>query len=235
MVNFIYISGIISLIIQIFTGVFDYYVLQLEIPPTILLLKSLLLLEFVVQIIEGTFYVWLVSSFSVLSDITRFRYYDWFITTPTMLFTYTFYLLYLKHEERNEVIEKSLYELIGENYKILIPIFVLNAIMLLFGYLGEIKKYPHYVTAFFGFIPFILMFYIIYENYAVFSKDGIQTFWFFCVIWSLYGFASVLPYVAKNVTYNILDLFSKNFFGIYLAIILLNANMNLNQPVKVVS
>lgn len=235
MVNFIYISGIISLIIQIFTGVFDYYVLQLEIPPTILLLKSLLLLEFVVQIIEGTFYVWLVSSFSVLSDITRFRYYDWFITTPTMLFTYTFYLLYLKHEERNEVIEKSFYELIGENYKILIPIFVLNAIMLLFGYLGEIKKYPHYVTAFFGFIPFILMFYIIYENYAVFSKDGIQTFWFFCVIWSLYGFASVLPYVAKNVTYNILDLFSKNFFGIYLAIILLNANMNLNQPVKVVS
>lgn len=229
MVNFIYISGLISLIVQIFTGAFDYYALQLEVNPGLLIIKSLLVLEFIVQIVEGTFYVWLVSSFSVLSDITRFRYYDWFITTPTMLFTYTFYLLYLKHKEKNEVIEKSLYELVGENYKILIPIFVLNAIMLLFGYLGEIKKYPHYVTAFFGFIPFILMFYIIYENYAVFSKNGIKTFWLFCLIWSLYGFASVLPYVAKNVLYNILDLFSKNFFGIYLALILLTANMEMNS------
>ena len=232
MVNFIYLSGVLSLIIQLVTGVFDYYVLQLQIPPTLLLLRNLLILEFFVQIVEGSFYVWLVSSFSRVADITHFRYYDWFITTPTMLFTYSFYLLYLKYKEKNEKIEKNMYELIQENYKILIPIFVLNSIMLIFGYLGEIKQYPHYLTAFFGFIPFILMFYIIYENYAVFSKDGVQTFWYFCAIWSLYGFASVLPYTVKNVMYNILDLFAKNFFGIYLAIILFSANRDFNQQVN---
>jgi len=229
MENLIYRTGILSLIIQIITGVFDYYVLGLSIPSSFLLLKTLLQLEFFVQVIEGSFYVWMVTNFSKIADITRFRYYDWFITTPTMLFTYSFYLLYLKYKEENKEIDKNIYELVQENLGILIPVIVLNALMLVFGYLGEIKKMSKYLAAFLGFIPFILMFSIIYNNYAVFSKDGIKTFWYFCGIWSLYGVASVLPYNIKNIMYNILDLFAKNFFGIFLAFILFYANKEVGK------
>ena len=179
MENLIYRTGILSLIVQVITGVFDYYVLGLPIPSSFLLLKTLLQLELFVQIIEGAFYVWMVTNFSKIANITRFRYYDWFITTPTMLFTYSFYLLYLKYKEENKIIDKNIYELVQENLGILIPVIVLNALMLMFGYLGEIKKMSKYLAAFLGFIPFILMFSIIYNNYAVFSKDGIKTFWYF--------------------------------------------------------
>jgi bacteriorhodopsin len=227
MANFIYITGVLSLIVQILTGIFDYYVLRLRVPHSLMLLKKLLLLEFVVQIIEGSFYVWMVYNFSKIADITHFRYYDWFITTPTMLFTYSFYLLYLKYKEENKEINDNMYQLILENLQILVPVVILNATMLLFGYLGEIKKMSKYLAAFLGFIPFIIMFYIIYKNYAVFSKDGIQTFWYFCGIWSLYGVASIMPYSIKNIAYNILDLFSKNFFGIFLAFVLFYSNREL--------
>jgi len=229
MKDFIYITGVLSLIIQILTGVFDYYVLGLQVPSSFLLLKKLLLLEFIVQIIEGSFYVWMVYNFSKIADITHFRYYDWFITTPTMLFTYSFYLMYLKYKEENKEIKDNMYELIQENLKILVPVVILNAVMLAFGYLGEIKKMSKYLAAFLGFIPFILMFYIIYINYAVFSPEGIKTFWYFCGIWSLYGVASILPYTIKNIMYNILDLFAKNFFGIFLAFILFYSNKELTN------
>ena len=232
MKNLIYRTGILSLIVQVITGVFDYYVLGLTIPASFLILKSLLWLEFFVQIVEGTFYVWMVTNFSKIADITHFRYYDWFITTPTMLFTYSFYLLYLKYKEENKVIDKNIYELVQENLGILIPVILLNALMLAFGYLGEIKKMSKYLAAFLGFIPFILMFSIIYTNYAVFSTDGIKTFWYFCGIWSLYGVASVLPYDIKNIMYNILDLFAKNFFGIFLAFILFFANQEVTNTMK---
>jgi ABC-type transport system involved in cytochrome c biogenesis permease subunit len=149
-----------------------------------------------------------------------------------MLFTYSFYLLYLKYKEENKEIDKNIYELVQENLGILIPVIVLNALMLVFGYLGEIKKMSKYLAAFLGFIPFILMFSIIYNNYAVFSNDGIKTFWYFCGIWSLYGVASVLPYNIKNIMYNILDLFAKNFFGIFLAFILFYANKEVTNTMK---
>lgn len=229
MKDLIYRTGIMSLIIQIITGVFDFFVLRLKVPQTFMLIKKLLLLEFIVQIVEGSFYFWMVFNFTKIADITHFRYYDWFITTPTMLFTYSFYLMYLKYKEENKKINDNIYELIQENLKILVPVFLLNAAMLAFGYLGEIKKISKYLAAFLGFIPFTLMFYIIYVNYAVYSKHGIQTFWYFCGIWSLYGVASILPYTIKNIMYNILDLFAKNFFGIYLAYILLLSNRELNK------
>lgn len=223
MTNLIYATGVISLIIQIFTGFFDYFVLKLNVPSSLLLLKKLLLLEFVVQLIEGSFYVWLVLQFSKIShlDITHFRYYDWFITTPTMLFTFSFYLLYLKYKEENKEIPEKISFLIYENMSILIAVIILNAMMLFFGYLGEIKKMSKYLSTFLGFIPFLAMFYIIYVNYAIFTDVGIQLFWYFFAVWALYGVAALFPYDAKNAMYNILDLFAKNFFGVFLAFTLL--------------
>jgi len=228
--NIIYITGVLSLIIQIITGIFDYYVLGLNVPQSFNILRNLLILEFVVQIIEGAFYIWMVFNFSQIANITPARYYDWFITTPTMLFTYSFYLLYLKSKEAGTDIgygtgENSFFDLVYDNLHILITVFILNGAMLTCGYLGEIGKLERYTATFMGFIPFILCFYIIYINYASQSITGSTVFWWFFGLWSLYGFASLLSYKIKNMMYNILDLFAKNFFGIYLALLLFNAQI----------
>jgi hypothetical protein len=91
--------------------------------------------------------------------------------------------------------------------------------MLLFGYLGEVKLMNDYLAVFLGFLPFFAMFYIIYENYAKFTKNGETIFWYFAIVWSLYGIAAIMPYLWKNISYNILDIFAKNFFGIFLAFV----------------
>jgi bacteriorhodopsin len=41
-------------------------------------------------------------------------------------------------------------------------------------------------------------------------------FFYFFVVWGLYGVAALAPHRLKNTGYNILDLFAKNFFGVYL-------------------
>jgi bacteriorhodopsin len=76
------------------------------------------------------------------------------------------------------------------------------------------------LSTFLGFIPFTIMFYIIYDNYSKYTSVGIKTFIFFVVVWSLYAVAALMNYKIKNIMYNILDLFSKNYFAIFLAYIL---------------
>ena len=36
-------------------------------------------------------------------------------------------------------------------------------------------------------------------------------------IWSIYGIAALFNFKIKNAFYNILDIFSKNFYGLFLA------------------
>jgi hypothetical protein len=92
--------------------------------------------------------------------------------------------------------------------------------MLLFGYLGETTAIPLLLGVSLGFIPFLIYYYIIYKKYALLSNDGIKIFFYFFIFWSLYGIVAVLPYKIKNTCYNILDLFSKNFFGLFLTYLL---------------
>lgn len=234
------ISVYISLFVQILTGGLDIYALTLSYPPERLILKSLLWLETIVQVIEGTFYVWLVNQFRLINieNITSKRYFDWAITTPTMLFTLCIYLEYLRNNnsktktnsddtkltKSNTNSFKLLYESFQNNKSTIIPIVILNSIMLLFGYLGEVKQMNNYLAVSLGFLPFFAMFYIIYENYAKFTPNGETLFWYFSVVWSLYGVAAIMPYFWKNISYNILDIFAKNFFGIFLAYIAIKHN-----------
>lgn len=230
--NSIYRTGVLSLIIQILTGVFDIYVLMQKFSPKMNIIKSLLTIELLVQAVEGMFYVWLVINFSKITNITPFRYYDWIITTPSMLFSFSMYLIYLNltkkvesytavdKQENNDKIP-TLYELTLENSPTLVVIFILNTLMLLFGYLAEMGKLTANMGALYGFVPFIAMFYLIYDNYAKYTQVGRITFYYFSGIWALYGFASMLSYKYKNTIYNILDLLSKNFFGIFLGVVLI--------------
>ena len=211
----------LSLFIQIITGLIDYYVLTLPTAPDLKLLRELLLLEFIVQIVEGAFYVWLVFAISSnATNITLNRYWDWFITTPTMLITFSTFLIYLRFKENGADVIPSFTSIISDNIKTYSSIVLLNAAMLLFGYLGELKKISLFTSVFGGFIPFFMMFYIIYENFAKYTDLGITMFWYFFIVWGLYGVAACLSYTLKNISYNILDLFAKNFFGLFLAYIL---------------
>lgn len=220
----IYITGVLSLIIQIITAIYDSYVLALDIPQELKLLRELLLVEFIVQIIEGSFYIWMVMNFSKIKNITPHRYFDWVITTPSMLLTYSIFLIYLKNtqkEEKDQEHNKSMYQLIKENWKILLPIILLNWLMLLFGYLGEMNVLPMITANILGFIPFIIYFGMIYYYFAKDFLLGRQTFAIFFGLWLLYGVAAFFPYYLKNSCFNILDLFAKNFFGIFLAAIIM--------------
>jgi len=214
--DYIYTTGILSLVVQIITGIIDFYVLSLAIDPSFNLIRELVIMELTVQIIEGSFYVWMVTNIHKIKNITPLRYYDWVITTPTMLITLMFYLMFLRDTEKGVKSESFLTEL-KNHWKVILKVSVLDWLMLLAGYLGEINMFSYIATTLIGFVPFILMFYLIYSNFASHSIEGQRIFWYFVGVWSIYGVAAVLPYKIKNAMYNILDLFAKNFFGIFLA------------------
>lgn len=236
-----------SLIVQIITGIlnigvaaFDFKAFTFSDESKILV--KLLWLAIFVQIIEGIFYLWLANSFDFVKNITVYRYYDWFITTPTMLFILIVYLSYLndkekmrkddsqninnilldKEDELNEKkLQTNLLAVLKENRVLFSIIVILNALMLLAGFSGEMGWIKNSTAVMLGFIPFIGYFYLIHEYYAKFTKTGSLLFWIFTVIWSLYGFSTLAPCIPKNISYNILDLISKNLMEIYLSVVLL--------------
>lgn len=216
-----YFTLIISVIIQLITGVLGLFSFFINVPIEYLLIRELLVLEVFVQFIEGLFYAWLVYNFNEVSNVTPKRYLDWSITTPTMLISLVFYLIYLQHKERNTTKQLNFFDLLMKNSSNITYILILNWLMLLFGYLGEAKIINTLTGVGLGFIPFLLYYFIIYTNYAVLSEQGWILFWYFFIFWSLYGVVAVLPYYMKNTLYNILDLFAKNFFGVFLSYIIL--------------
>ena len=215
----IHTTGIASFIIQIITTIIDTVALSIPIPSSLDDIKGLLWIEYIVNFIEGAFYFWMITNFNHVKNITLFRYYDWVITTPTMLFTYSLYLLITAKIEENK--DHTLLGIIDHEKYTLITIILLNWLMLFFGYMGELGKLSVKLSTFLGFIPFIIMFYIIYENYAKYTPIGITTFIYFVSVWGLYGIAALMNYEIKNIMYNILDLFAKNFFALFLAYLLI--------------
>jgi len=223
--KYFYITLIISIITQIVVGSIEIVSLFIKINPKITIIRELLILELIVQIIEGGFYLWLFYNLNKVVNITPKRYIDWAITTPTMLITLVIYLIYLNYQEKGlDTSKLNLLNLIFENSNTLSYILYLNWLMLIFGYLGEQKIINTIAGVILGFIPFLIYYYMIYINYAIKSKTGWKLFLYFFFFWSLYGFAAVLPYYIKNAFYNILDLFAKNFFGLFLSYIIITQN-----------
>ena len=218
----IYTSLILSIITQVITGIIEIYALFIKVPSAFLFLKQMLVLEVIVQVIEGSFYIYWFKNFTDIVNITPKRYFDWAFTTPTMLITLVFYLIFLKYQDDNNSYKLNFFDLFNQEFYTVIIILILNWLMLLFGYLGEINVLPVLLGVFLGFIPFLIYYYIIYEKYALLSNEGSNIFFYFFIVWSLYGIVAVLPYNIKNMCYNILDLFSKNFFGIFLTYLIMS-------------
>jgi hypothetical protein len=172
-----------SLFVQAATVIIDLYVYFLPVAGELSIIKKMLELEIFVQLIEGSFYVWFASIFSHVKNVTPHRYYDWAITTPTMLLTFCLYLDYLGERDKSKenmapllndhesqttpkkqsksVKNMTLLEYLKHNGGILLPILFLNWMMLMFGYLGEIGELDNKIAVLCGFLPFITYFVII--------------------------------------------------------------------------
>ncbi len=207
-------SANISLFIQFLTGVIDAWGLTIKVPEDKKIFRDLLKVELGVQTVEFIFYSWMTQNLDKIDNITPYRYIDWAITTPTMLITL---MTFLDEKKKNNL--NDLNDYIDENKNFITKIVVLNLIMLLFGFLGELKYLDYNTSILIGFILFIYYFKLIYDKYInkEISSDKLKLYWFFLISWSLYGLVAFLPYEQKNTAYNILDLFAKNGFGIFLA------------------
>jgi len=203
----LYTTLITSIIIQIITGIIEISALFVKVSDENQFLKQMMLLEVIVQFIEGAFYfIWFLH-FKRIKNITPSRYFDWAITTPTMLINLIFYLIFLQD---NNV---HFFELFKKEFLTIITVLLLNWLMLFLGYLGEIRTIPIYGVLL-GFIPFLMYYYIIYKKYV--NDAGAKLFYYFFIVWCFYGIVALFPYKIKNICYNVLDLFSKNFFGLFL-------------------
>ena len=208
-------TGYFSFIVQIVIGILQLKGIFIKLPSKYNILINILQLETFVQIVEAIFYYWLLNNFDKKNKITETRYFDWVLTTPTMLLSTIMYFKFLENENNSEK-KISFIDFIKENKKVIIKIFIYNWLMLLLGYLGEKGLIPKEFYIPIGFIFLILSFKTIYDNFVVNNNKSKKLFYFIFTIWSLYGVAALLPFNEKNIMYNILDIISKNFYGIYI-------------------
>ena len=139
-----------------------------------------------------------------LEKINDMRYTDWAISTPLMLLVLCMVL--------------GMENKITVTFLPFVGILALNFLMLGSGYLGELGKLSVTMANAIGFVFFFFMYGIIWKIYMTSSKVTTQSqviFWLFVGLWALYGVFYQMPQMTKIFGYNILDLLSKAFVGIF--------------------
>ena len=205
-----------SLWVQIITTVVSLDGFRYDVKPEDAILKEILFIETFVQVIEGYFYSNIIGGLHDLNLMTSRRYFDWIITTPVMLFSTALFFKYSELKEKDQLEPFTTEEFYYKNKDDVHKIVSYNSLMLMFGYLGETGVMDKKIAIPLGFVFFFLSFKIIYEKYAIHSKLGKLLFKVLFTIWILYGVAALMPGREKNISYNILDIFSKNFYGLFI-------------------
>lgn len=208
-------SGLVALTtrasvgVQLLTGLVGVYGLTLPLAPEDAVLRQVLGLELIVQLIEFIFYLGFIYITNLVS-LTQARYFDWFLSTPLMLFTTALYFKYRKGAA------SSVTTFIEEHWQPLLKMVLLNAGMLFFGLAAEYGWIPRWVGFAAGSACLAGAFWILYDEFAR-GDSYSETMWgLMFAIWGAYGFAFLASPVAKNVAYNGLDIIAKNFFGLFL-------------------
>lgn len=223
-----------SIIFQFISLFIQGYGYNLYVNPSLTYLKYALNIEFFVSLIEILIYIWIGTNLLNYNSVMKKRYLDWVITTNSLMLSFSFLFLFFNDKKINEMdineytynnkINDSIINYIFNNFDKYLPIIIFNNLMLLCGYLGETnlisKKYSFTI----GFLFFFISFYYLYEYFAKYSFNGSVVLYGLSFIWSLYGISHILNDKWKNVCYNILDLISKNIFGIILVIMLIYYN-----------
>jgi len=204
----------ISLFVQITTTLVSLDGFSYDLLPQDRILQEVLWIETFVQFVEGFFYVWIISSLNDLDKMTPRRYIDWSITTPIMLFSTIIFFKYneIKHTGK----PFTAFEFYDENKENVHKIFFYNAMMLLCGFLGEAGYIDKKIGIPIGFVFFYLSFELVYREYGSKTEENKTLFTILATLWALYGFSAMLPVKPKNISYNMLDVFAKNFYGVYI-------------------
>ena len=223
--SIVYKTLIFSIILQLIAGVISAYAYFLPIQEKDSIYQELLGLDTVVQFIEAIFYVVFMYFDSTITNMATLRYYDLMITTPIMLFTTMALFKFQSMKDEKEKSSFSLTRFTREHKSSLSIVLGLNALMLLFGYLGEIKQIPIILATVLGFVCFGGSFYEMYRSFVTSSQYSY--FLVFTLLWSLYGVAYLWSDSLKNTAYNILDIFSKNIYGLLLVWIVYKSHTQL--------
>jgi len=174
-------------------------------------IRHVLNIETAISLIAGYFYSVFLEKISAYekddktidwADMSATRYIDWSMTTPFMLLALCLVL--------SQNIGKSV------TLKIILGVVLLNYIMLYIGYLGEANSMSRIHATLFGFVAFFGLFYLIFINYVapVYNKSNYILFWFFAIVWGLYGVVYLFNEEYKNISMNILDCIAKCFVGL---------------------
>ena len=171
----------LSVILQFISLIFQFYGYLINVPDTLYTLKQALNVEFFVSIVEIIVYIWIGTSLNVYKDVMKKRYIDWFLTTNTLMISFS--LLFIFFQENKNLIPKNdshqpLQEYITTNITYLRPILLYNTLMLIIGYLGE-TKIIHKMSTIKNFViliqsitmPFFVVFFTnslsLYRHYSV--------------------------------------------------------------------
>ena len=175
-------------------------------------LFTALVLEVAAQIIELAWYWYFVYTNKDI-DI-KYRYYDWAFSTPIMLISFVLILEYFQDQQ------VSVHTAMSENWLRLLLILILNYAMLGMGYWYLSLKRE--ILLLIGFFPFVIEFLIIYAYCAKQTMAGLLLWVFMFFTWALYGIAVALGSKSdREVFLNILDILSKNVFGILITVVIL--------------
>ena len=215
-------SLVLSFFVQIITLMIGLVIVFLtNVRHDNILLREALILENLVQIIEGSFYIWFIYFYTKnvdKEDIARYRYYDWFFSTPIMIISTVAYF----HYNNTRLSGSSLYSFFKTDIKKISELLFYNFNMLFIGYLQELKLISLALSTVVGFFFFGLLFLKMFVYYVKNNSANYLIFYLMLFIWALYGIAALYKNKIKNASYNILDIFSKNFFGLFLAYLVYN-------------
>jgi bacteriorhodopsin len=171
-------------------------------------IRNILNLETCISVVAAFFYSNFVHDIKendyTYEKINTNRYTDWAITTPLMLLVLV--LVFLYNTKKG-----------GVNFFSFCIILLLNYGMLGSGYIGELGIIDRTKANTIGFGFFVALFGYIYMKYLSgnYNSDNSILFWIFVVLWSMYGVFYTTTPLLRNIGYNVLDLFSKCFVGIF--------------------
>ena len=172
---------------------------------------NLLSLECAILLIASYFYYKFIKETTLenienfdYNKIITYRYMDWSLTTPILLLTLLLFIQYLNNK--------------FVNFWYYLIVFILNYIMLFFGYLGETGKLNKMLGLFFGFIAYIFMILFIYIKFIYYNKSDMIKYLFiiFVIIWASYGVIYLLKDETKNHWYNHQDIVAKGLFSTFI-------------------
>ena len=206
-------SAQLSVAVQAVTGVVS--LVGISFAPTSDL-QVIVVLETVSQFIELAWYTYVLCM--AVHIRSWMRYLDWILSTPLMLFSLAFFFEHRRvFVARGGISDPSaVFRAPG-----ILGVFVFNNVMLFFGWALErtilcLPSRRQLLAG--GFVAFVGSFASLFTYVDANDAVSNAVFWSTAVVWSLYGVAAALPYVEQQVTYNLVDIVSKNGYGIFVTV-----------------